>query len=52
MINKRNSCDGSRSVFTNVDEKVRDWTLVWRFFSIINIIYNVRYLPCLNAYHP
>lgn len=22
MINKRNSCDGSRSVFTNVDEKV------------------------------
>lgn len=48
MINKRNGCDGSLSVFTNMDEKVRDGRFgpVSTGQEMLELLSNVHYLLC------
>lgn len=41
MINKRNGCDGSASVFTNMDEKVREGAVITgeQILELFSIVY-------------
>lgn len=54
MINKRDGCDGSVSVFTNMDEKVRDGrfgpvTTGQQMLELLSIVYDLLCDVCLQC---